>query len=91
VTLYPRPADGYRDRAHIRFWLSKRSTVTLRVGQTVISETLGYGDHTFVWEPGKNAVPGTYHPRLSAVGVTGQRFEKSLPPVRIARGPRPRR
>ena len=28
-TLYPRPADGYRDEAPIRFWLSKRSTVTL--------------------------------------------------------------
>jgi hypothetical protein len=90
VTLYPRPADGYPDRARIRFWLSKRSTVTLRVGQTVMSETLGHGDHTFVWEPGKDAVPGTYHPRLTAVGVTGQRVEKSLPPVRIARGPRQR-
>ena len=91
ATLYPRPADGYRDRARIRFWLSKRSTVTLRVGHSVMSETFGHGDHTFVWEPGKKAVPGTYHPRLTAVGVTGQRVEKSLPPVRIARGPRPHR
>jgi len=90
ATLYPRPADGYRDRAQIHFWLSKRSAVTLRVGHTVMSETLGHGDHTFVWEPGKNAVPGTYYPRLTAVGVTGQRVEKSLPPVRIARGPRQR-
>ena len=31
-TVYPRPEDGYRDEATIRFWLSKRSTVTLRVG-----------------------------------------------------------
>jgi hypothetical protein len=91
ATLFPRPADGYRDRARIRFWLSKTSTVTLRVGHSLMSETLGHGDHAFVWEPGKNAVPGTYHPRLTAVGVTGPRVEKSLPPVRIARGPRPRR
>lgn len=88
-TLYPRPADGYRDRARIRFWLSKRSTVTLRVGRAVMSETLGHGDHAFLWEPG-NAVPGTYHPRLTAVGVTGQRVQKSLPPVRIAHGKAPR-
>jgi D-glucuronyl C5-epimerase C-terminus len=91
ATLYPRPADGYRDRARISFWLSKTSTVTLRVGHLLMSETLGYGDHAFVWEPGKNAVPGTYHPRLTAVGMTGQRVEMSLPPVKIARGPRPRR
>jgi hypothetical protein len=91
ATLYPRPADGYRDRARIRFWLSKRSTVTLRVGRSVMSETLGHGNHTFMWDPGMNAVPGTYHPRLTAVGVTGQRVEKSLPPVRIARGSRQHR
>ncbi len=85
ATLYPRPADGYRDRARIRFWLSKRSTVTLRVGHSVVSETLGHGHHSFVWEP-RNAVPGTYHPRLTAVGLTGLRVQKSLPPVKIARG-----
>ena len=85
-TLYPHPADGYRDEAPIRFWLSKRSTVTLRVGHTVVSETLGHGHHTIVWSP-RNAVPGTYHPRLTAVGPTGLRAEKALPPVRIARSP----
>src|SRR4029079_16374785 len=35
----------------IRFWLSKLSTVTLRVGRTAVSETVGHGSHTFVWEP----------------------------------------
>jgi hypothetical protein len=85
-TLFPHPADGYRDKAPIRFWLSKRSNVTLRVGHTVVSETLGHGQHTIVWSP-RNAVPGTYHPRLTAVGPTGLRAEKALPPVRIARSP----
>ena len=89
-TLFPHPADGYRDKAPIRFWLSKRSNVTLRVGHTVVSETLGHGHHTIVWSP-RNAVPGTYHPRLTAVGPTGLRAEKALPPLRIARSPVPHR
>ena len=85
-TLFPHSADGYRDQAPIRFWLSKRSNVTLRVGHTVVSETLGHGHHTILWSL-RNAVPGTYHPRLTAVGPTGLRAEKALPPVRIARSP----
>jgi hypothetical protein len=65
--------------------------VTLRVGKAVLSGTLGHGSHTFVWEP-KNAVPGTYHPRLTAVPVMGPSIQKALPPVKIARGkaPKPR-
>jgi hypothetical protein len=90
ATLYPRPLDGYRDRAKIRFWLSKRSTVILRVGRSVVRETLGHGAHTIVWEP-KNAVPGTYHPLLTAVPVTGPRAEKALAPLRIAHGKAPHR
>jgi D-glucuronyl C5-epimerase-like protein len=77
-------------RARFRFWLSKTSTVTLQVGKAVVSETLGHGTHTFVWQP-RNAVPGTYHPRLTAVGVTGLSVQKSLPPVKVAHGRRPRR
>ncbi len=74
----------------IRFWLSKPSSVTFRAGRTVVSETLGHGHHTIVWAP-KDAVPGTYHPRLTAVGPTGLRAELALPPVRIAPGPGSRR
>jgi hypothetical protein len=79
-----------RHKAPIRFWLSKTSSVTFRVGRTVVNETLGHGHHTIVWSP-KNAVPGTYHPRLTAVGPTGLRADKALPAVKIARGPRPHR
>jgi hypothetical protein len=79
-----------RHKATLRFWLSKASSVTFRAGKTVVNETFGHGHHTIVWAP-KNAVPGTYHPRLTAVGPTGLRVEKVLRPVRIARGPRPRR
>src|SRR5207244_1451636 len=51
-TLYPRPADGYRDEAQIRFWLSKRSTVTLLVAGRRVTETLGHGENTLLWAPG---------------------------------------
>jgi hypothetical protein len=71
--------------AKFTFWLSKTSTVTLRVGKAVLSGTLGHGSHTFVWEP-KSAVPGTYHPRLTAVPVMGPSIQKALPPVKIAHG-----
>jgi hypothetical protein len=70
--------------AKFRFWLSKTSTVTLRVGKAVLSGTVGRGSHTFVWEP-KGAVPGTYHPRLTAVPVMGPSIRKDFPPVKIAR------
>ena len=79
-----------RHEAPVRFWLSKPSSVTFRVGRTVVSEALGHGHHTIVWQP-RNAVPGTYHPRLSAVGPTGLRAETALPPVRIEPGRQPRR
>lgn len=87
-TLYPRPADGFRDEAPIRFWLSKLSTVTLRIGSTTISTTLGHGEHTLVW-PATKAAPGVYHPRLVARAPTGQRTEEALPPVTVARAPGP--
>jgi hypothetical protein len=79
-----------RHEAPVRFWLSKPSNVTFRAGRTVVSEALGHGHHTIVWLP-KNAVPGTYRPRLSAVGPTGLRVDLALPPVRVAPGPPPRR
>jgi D-glucuronyl C5-epimerase C-terminus len=79
-----------RHKAAVRFWLSKRSSVTFRVGRMVVNETFGHGRHTIVWAP-RNAVPGTYHPRLTAVAPNGLRVEKALPPVRIASGPPSRR
>jgi hypothetical protein len=87
-TLYPRPADGYRDEAPIRFWLSKRSTVTLLVAGKRVTETIGHGENTFIWAPG-TASPGLYHPVLIAAGPSGPRVEQALPPVTVARIPGP--
>ncbi len=87
-TVYPRPADGYRDEAAINFWLSKRSTVTLRVGGRTMTETLGHGENTINW-PATGAAPGVYRPLLSVVGPEGRRAEEALPPVTVAREPGP--
>jgi hypothetical protein len=87
-TVYPRPADGFRDEAPIRFWLSKASTVTLVVGGQRITASFPRGENTFSWDPG-SAGPGTYHPYLTAVGPGGPRAEASAPPVTVAPAPGP--
>jgi hypothetical protein len=89
-TLYPRPEDGFRDEAAVRFWLSKRSTVTLLVGGKRVTEAFGHGENTLVWTPGE-ATPGVYHPFLTVVGPAGRRVEQTLPPVTIAPAPGPPR
>jgi hypothetical protein len=87
-TVYPRPADGYRDEAPIRFWLSKGSTVTLVVAGRRIAETFPRGENTLLWAPG-NAGPGTYHPYLTAAGPSGPRVEEAAPPVIVEPAPGP--
>jgi hypothetical protein len=86
--VYPKPEDGYRDEAPIRFWLSKASTVTLIVGGRRITESFPRGENTFFWFP-DDVDPGTYHPYLIAVGPGGPRTETAGPLVTIAPAPGP--
>ncbi len=82
--LYPWPAEGFRDRGTIRFWLSKISRVTFAVGGTV--RLLGYrsqGWHSYTWSPGRRS-PGSYRPRVSAVDLAGNSGSARLAPVVIA-------
>jgi D-glucuronyl C5-epimerase-like protein len=82
-TLWPRPADGYKDVARIRLWLSKRSRVTLGAGGRVTSTWLSHGSHTLTWSPG-SIRPGSYDPALRAVDLVGNRTEVTLPPIAVA-------
>src|SRR5207249_4779247 len=82
-TLYPRPADGYKDAAPIRFWLSKRSRVTVSAGGRATSAWLSHGSHTLGWSPG-SLRPGSYTPTLSAVDLAGNRGSVELPPITVA-------
>jgi D-glucuronyl C5-epimerase C-terminus len=79
-TLYPVPADGYRDVARFRFWLSKLSYVTLAVGGKHETLKLGHGPHALLWAPGY-APPRAYHPLLRAEDQNGHRVSVALAPV----------
>lgn len=81
-TLYPIPADGHRDVAPIRFWLSKMSSVTLSVAGDEQSYRLTGGWHTLIWRPGRQS-PGTYTPTVRAVDLAGNRGSAALQPVVI--------
>jgi D-glucuronyl C5-epimerase-like protein len=81
--LYPWPRDGFRDATRITFWLSKISTVTLRVGGTRQRALFRKGWHSFWWDPGRRR-PRLYHPRLRAIDLAGNRKFVELDPVRIA-------
>jgi hypothetical protein len=82
-TLYPRPADGYKDVAPIRFWLSKRSRVTVTAGGRTTSAWLSHGSHTLGWVPG-SLRPGSYTPTLSAIDLAGNKASTGLPPFTVA-------
>jgi len=84
----PVPADGFRDEAQIRFWLSKPATVTLRVAGEARTRWFPAGDQTLAWDPGRRP-PGEYAVRLEAVDRAGNRRETRLPPVRVERDNEP--
>jgi hypothetical protein len=82
-TLYPRPADGYKDAATVRFWLSKRSRVTLSGGGRATTAWLSHGPHSLAWSPG-SLKPGSYTVTLSAVDLAGNKASRDLPPIEVA-------
>ncbi len=84
-TVRVRPEGGHAKPVPIRFWLSKRSTVTVLVAGKRITETLGHGRNAIEWAAGK-ASPGVYHPILTAVAPGGQAVV-ALPPITVVRKP----
>jgi hypothetical protein len=82
-TIYPRPADGYKDAAPIRFWLSKRSRVTVSAGGRATTAWLSHGSHTLGWSPG-SLRPGSYAATLGAVDLAGNKASLVLPRITVA-------
>jgi hypothetical protein len=82
--FYPWPADGFRDGASYRFWVSKRSTVRLSVAKGPGPFVVSRGWHSVSWAPGKVA-PGSYTPSLHAVDVAGNASDTDLPAVEVRR------
>lgn len=83
--IYPWPVDGFRDRARIAFWVSKVSTVSVRVGGRTIR--LGRepgGWHFVTWSAGPRA-PGRYVPTVTAIDLAGNAGRSKLAAVTIKR------
>lgn len=83
--IYPRPADGYRDRARVGFWLSKASTVTLHAGGAPVVAVFPHGYHELVWAPGPDLRRGSYAASITAAGLAGGRAEVVLAPLVVKR------
>jgi hypothetical protein len=86
--LYPVPAEGFRDEAVIRFWLSKRSRVSLSIGGEMQSAWFSQGQHRLTWRPGERR-PGQYLARLSAVDLAGNRGAAEPFELEVARDTQP--
>jgi D-glucuronyl C5-epimerase C-terminus len=82
-TLFPVPAEGFRDTARVSFWLSKCAWVTLRVGRRETREWFPRGWQEIVWRP--RAIPGNYPASLSAQDNLGRRTTIRLRPFVIRR------
>jgi D-glucuronyl C5-epimerase-like protein len=82
AVLYPRPADGFRDLARVRFWVSKISKVTLRLGGEPRTLWLSHGWHTLYWNPGRRK-QGVYTGALTAVDLAGNVGRQTLDPIEI--------
>jgi D-glucuronyl C5-epimerase C-terminus len=81
--LYPRPVDGFRDETTVSFWLSKKSTVTLRLPGLRRTMYLGKGRYRVTWRP-TGVAPGRYRPRLTAFDLAGNKTLVRFDPITIA-------
>jgi hypothetical protein len=81
--LYPSPAEGFRDQTTISFWLSKKSTVTVRLPGLSRTMHLGMGRYRVTWRP-RGVAPGTYRPRIKAFDLAGNKTAVKLAPITVA-------
>ncbi len=83
--FYPWPSDGFRDRVTIGFWLSKMSSVTVRVGGDELRlGTLTGGWHRISWSTSKRK-PRTFTPTADARDLAGNKGSAPLAPIVLAR------
>jgi hypothetical protein len=82
-TVYPVPADSYKDSVSFKLWLSKLSTVTLSAGGERRTFVLSHGYHVLDWSPGR-LPPRTYQPQLTARDLAGNVTTVPTPPVEVA-------
>jgi D-glucuronyl C5-epimerase C-terminus len=84
AAAYPWPADGFRDRVLIALWVSKISTVTVRVGGDQLRlGLLSGGWHRVWWSPGRRPAR-TFTPTVTATDLAGNTGSRPLAEIRIA-------
>jgi len=83
-SFYPDPADGFRDRAELRIWLSKPALVTLRVAGQSWRTWLGRGWQRTDLTP-RPLPPGRHRVVASATDRFGHTTWKRLQYVRVLR------
>jgi hypothetical protein len=89
AAFYPWPADGYRDVASYRIWVSKRSTARILVADLPAKPVVvSRGWHTIYWAPGRIDA-GTYTPDLHTVDLAGNTSDTQLPSVEVLRDTQP--
>ena len=79
---YPRPVDGFRDNAQVRFTLSKISRVTVKVGSARQTFLAGRGQKALELYPGRLPA-GTYPVIVSATDLAGNKAEAELPALTV--------
>jgi hypothetical protein len=79
---YPRPVDGFRDNAQVRFTLSKISRVTVQVGSARQTLLIGRGRQSIELYPGRLSA-GTYPVKVLATDLAGNKAEAELPALTV--------
>ena len=82
--VYPRPEDGFLDRASVTFDLSKAATVRFAVAGERRPYSLRRGRHTLTWNPAARP-PQLYAAKLIATDVVGNTAEVPLDAIDVRR------
>jgi hypothetical protein len=72
------PSRPVRKAAQISVWVSKKSVVSVTIGGSTSTLTLGRGSHTFWWSAAGRR-PGRYAVRVKAVDLAGNKAVKGFP------------
>jgi D-glucuronyl C5-epimerase-like protein len=88
--FFPVPADGYRDTATVRFWLSKPATVKFRIEGQTWRGSFGRGWQRYSLAP-RRLTPGVHDVLATATDRFGHTTWSRLQPVRVLRDVTPPR
>jgi hypothetical protein len=82
--FFPVPADGFRDKTTLRFWLSKPATVTFRISGQAWRSGFGRGWQRYALSP-RRLTPGVHAVVATATDRFGNTTWQRLQPVRVLR------